>query len=75
MDPQKLKDVFDRLEALDDRLSYRLRGRTVAGSHRASPEELEERLRDVTSYVLELRELVRDLMLAIAARPSAAEPR
>ncbi len=75
MDPQKLKEVFDRLEALDDRLSYRLRRGTVAGSHRASPEELEERLRDVTSYVLELRELVRDLMLAIAARPSATEPR
>lgn len=75
MDPQKLKEVFDRLEALDDRLSHRLRSRAVAGSHRASPEELEERLRDVTAYVLELRELVRDLMLAIAARPSAAEPR
>lgn len=75
MDPQKLKEVYERLEALDDRLSYRLRSRAAAGSHRASPEELEERLRDVTTYVLDLRELVRDLMLAIAARPGAPETR
>jgi hypothetical protein len=67
MDAQRLKDVYDRLEALDDRLSYRLRGRS-AGPARATQEQIEDRLRDVSEYVLELRELVRDLIQAIAAK-------
>lgn len=73
MDAQRLKDVYDRLEALDDRLSYRLRGRS-AGPARATQEQIEDRLREVSEYVLELRELVRDLIQAIAAKPSASTP-
>ncbi len=57
MDPKRLKDVHDRLESLDDRLSYRLRARG-AGPGRASLEQIEDRLRDVTEYTLELRTLV-----------------
>lgn len=71
MDPKRLKEVYDRLDALDDRLSYRLRMRS-AGPSRATPEQIEDRLRDTAEYVLELRELVRDLIQAIAARPPAA---
>ena len=70
MDPKRLKDVYDRLEGLDDRLSYRLRGRSASPS-RATQEQLEDRVRDVSEYVLELRELVRDLIQAIAARQAA----
>lgn len=70
MDPKRLKDVYDRLEGLDDRLSYRLRARS-AGPSRATQEQIEDRLRDTSEYVLELRELVRDLIQAIVAR---AEP-
>ena len=68
MDPKRLKDVYDRLDGLDDRLSHRLRARS-AGPSRATQEQLEDRLRDVSEYVLELRELVRDLIQAIAAKP------
>jgi hypothetical protein len=64
MDPQKLKDVYERLEALDDRLGHRLRGRT--GPSRLTPEQLEDRLRDLIVYTSELRELVRDLVLSFA---------
>jgi hypothetical protein len=70
MDPKRLKEVYDRLEVLDDRLSYRLRGR-ASGPSRATQEQLEDRIRDVSEYVLELRELVRDLVQAIAAKPPA----
>jgi hypothetical protein len=74
MDPKRLKDVYDRLDGLDDRLSYRLRSRS-AGPARATQEQIEDRLRDVSEYVLELRELVRDLVQAIAAKPAApSEP-
>jgi hypothetical protein len=70
MDPKRLKDVYDRLEVLDDRLSHRLRARS-AGPARATQEQIEDRLRDVSEYVLELRELTRDLIQAIAAKPAA----
>jgi len=73
MDPKRLKDVHDRLESLDDRLSYRLRGRS-AGPGRASLEQIEDRLRDVTEYTLELRTLVFDLLLGLVAKPDAEPP-
>ncbi|HLF55937.1 MAG TPA: hypothetical protein VI942_03735 [Thermoanaerobaculia bacterium] len=65
MDTQKLKEVYDRLESLDDRLGHRLR-RTAAA--RATTEQLEDRVKDLTAYTSELRELVRDLVLAFATK-------
>ncbi len=73
MDPKRLKDVHDRLESLDDRLSYRLRARS-SGPGRASLEQIEDRLRDVTDYALELRTLVMDLLLGLVARPDVEPP-
>jgi hypothetical protein len=73
MDPKRLKDVHDRLESLDDRLSYRLRGRT-AGPGRASLEQIEDRLRDVTESTLELRTLVMDLLLGLVSKPDPEPP-
>lgn len=69
MDAEKLKDVFERLEALDDRLGHKLRARGGAG--RATLEQIEDRVRDLTAYTSELRGLVRDLVLAFATRPGA----
>ncbi|MEO8277101.1 MAG: hypothetical protein ABI639_12880 [Thermoanaerobaculia bacterium] len=73
MDPKRLKDVHDRLESLDDRLSYRLRAR-AAGPGRASLEQIEDRLRDVTEYALELRTLVFDLLLGLVSKPDSEPP-
>jgi hypothetical protein len=70
MDTQLVKDVYERLEALDDRLGHRLRYRGT-GPARLSLEQLEDRVRDLSTYTTELRELLRDLIQAIAARPSA----
>ena len=70
MDPQRVKEVYERLEALDDRLGHRLRNRG-GGPGRLSLEQVEDRLRDLTAYTTELRDLVRDLIQAIAARPGA----
>jgi hypothetical protein len=67
MDPQRMKEVYERLEGLDDRLGHRLRGR--GGPARATAEQLEDRLRDLVDYTSELRELVRDLIVAIGSRP------
>lgn len=73
MDPKRLKDVHDRLESLDDRLSYRLRARS-SGPGRASLEQIEDRLRDLTEYSLELRTLVMDLLLGLVAKPDPETP-
>ena len=70
MDPQRVKEVYERREALDDRLGHRLRNRG-GGPGRLSLEQVEDRMRDLTAYTTELRDLVRDLIQAIAARPGA----
>lgn len=64
MDGPKLKEVYERLELLDDRLGHRLRAR--AGPSRLTAEQLEDRLKDVIEYTSELSELVRDLVLCFA---------
>jgi hypothetical protein len=68
MDPQRVKDVYERLELLDDRLGHRLRAR--GGPARATPEQLEEKVRDLSEFASELRTLVKDLIVALTARPS-----
>jgi len=69
MDSEKLKSVYERLELLDDRLGHKIRLRS--GPNRETLEQLEERVRSLVTYTSELRELVRDLVLAFATRPPA----
>ena len=70
MDAPNLKDVFERLELLDDRLGHKLRARP--GPSRLTGEQLEDRLKELVEYTSELRELVRDLVLCFA-KPSSAK--
>ena len=74
MDPQKIKDVFDRLELLDERMTHRVRPRPGGALMRLSTEQLEEKLRDLAAYTVELRELVKELVVAIAAKAGGATP-
>ena len=69
MDPQRVKDVYERLELLDDRLGHRLRAR--GGPARATPEQIEEKVRDLAEFASELRALVKDLIVALTARPAS----
>ena len=64
MDAPNLKDVYERLELLDDRLGHKLRARP--GPSRLTAEQIEDRLKDLVEYSSELRELVRDLVLCFA---------
>ena len=73
MDPNRFKEAFAKLEVLDDRLAYKVRSKSIQ-SRSTEPERLDERLRDVAEMVLELKDVVRELMLAIAAKPGSKPP-
>jgi hypothetical protein len=64
MDVNRLKEAYQQLEALDDRLAYKLRSRSSLISPTA--EQLDTRLKDVASFALELKDIVREFMLAFA---------
>jgi hypothetical protein len=63
MEAQSLKEVYDRLELLEDRLGHKLRRPATS---RATAEQLEDRLKELVAYTTELREIVRDLVLCFA---------
>ena len=71
MDANRFKETYARLEALDDRLTYRIRSKSVKARSAPTPEQLDERVRDVAEMLLDLKDIVRELMQAIAARPQA----
>lgn len=70
MDPQRLKKTYEQLHLLDERLTHKVRPRSGGGLVRADVERLEERLRDLAAYTVELKEVVAELILAIASRPA-----
>lgn len=70
MDPQRLKNAYDQLNSLDERLTHRVRPRAGGSLLRADTERLEERLRDLAAYTVELKEVVAELILAVASRPA-----
>ena len=67
MDAQRFKDAFERLETLDQRLTHKLRPRSSL--KQPSIEQMSEQVRDMQQYVLEIKDIVRDLFQAIAAKP------
>jgi hypothetical protein len=72
MDAQRFKDAFERLDLVDQRLTHRLRPRTSL--KQPSVEQLAEQMRDVQQYAVDLKEILRELFLAIAGKPSAGGP-
>jgi hypothetical protein len=71
MDPQKLQNAYEKLQSLDDRLTYKVRPRAGGPLVRPSPDQLEVAVRDLGTYAVELKEIVEELILAIAGRPQA----
>lgn len=71
MDPQKLKDAYQKLQSLDERLTFKVKPRPGGTMTRPNPEQLEQSLRDLAGYTVELKEVIQELFLAIAGRPAA----
>lgn len=70
MDPEKLKEAYERLDLLDDRLTHKVRPRAGA-IHRPTQDQIADHLKDVANYTVELKEIMRELFEAIAAKPKA----
>lgn len=68
MDPKRFKEAYQRLQSLDERLTYRVRPRDRGSLSPPRPEKLEVKLRDLASYTIELKEIVNDLFVAIASK-------
>jgi hypothetical protein len=69
VDPNRFKEAYARLEILDDRLTYKVR--SGAKGRGTTPEQLDQRVKDVAEFALELKDILRELMLAIAGKPTA----
>jgi hypothetical protein len=72
MDPQRLKDAYQKLQLLDERLTYKVRPRGGSLS-RPTPEQMDQSLRDLAAYTVELKEVVQELFLAIAGKAKGPE--
>ncbi len=70
MDAQRFKEAYAKLQAADDRLTYRVRPRR--GHSRMTPEQLEDRTNDLADLVLELKEVLDELFQAIAGKPAGS---
>ncbi len=73
MDPERFRAAYQRLQNLDERLAYKVRPRSHASLSRASHEQLEDRVRDLAEYTLELKDVMDEMFQAIAAAPPAAK--
>jgi hypothetical protein len=73
MDPQRLKDAYQKLQLLDELYTHKVKPRPGGVLVRPGPEVLEQQLRDLASYTVELKEVVSELFLAIAGRPKPPE--
>lgn len=66
MDPQRMKEAYQRLESLDDRLTYKVRSRGT--TVQPTNDQLNARLNDLATYTLELKDILREFMLAFATQ-------
>lgn len=71
MDPKRFREAYTKLQLLDERLTYKLRPRSM-GAARASVEQVEDRVRDLAAYTLELKEILDALFVAIGSKPRPA---
>jgi hypothetical protein len=71
MDPQRMKEAYEKLQSLDDRMTHKVRPRSSLTARRGDPEQIEAAMRDLATYTIEIKEVVQELFLAIAGRPAA----
>jgi len=73
MDPQRFRDAYQKLQLLDDRMTYKVKPRPGGALTRPNPEQLEAAMRDLAAYTIELKEIVHELFLAIGGQAKVDE--
>jgi hypothetical protein len=62
LNQQKLRELREHLEFVDERFTHRVRHAGSTSMVRAGPEELERRHRDLADYAIELKETLQQLL-------------
>lgn len=73
MDPKRFKDAYDRLQYLDDNLTYKVRRHGRTRLHSPSLEEVDDALKTLGDFTTELKDVVRELFLAIGSKPKTED--
>ncbi len=71
MDANRLKEAYQRLEALDERLTYKVKPKPALTT--PSTDQVDAKLRDLAAYTLELKDILREFMLSFARARKPAE--
>ena len=66
MDSNRFREAYERLQSLDERMTYKVR--MNPGTSRMTTEQLEDRCRDLATYTIGIKEVVNELFKAIAGR-------
>jgi len=69
MDPQRFREAYQKLQLLDDK-TYKLRARDRLSLGPPSLQQLEEKVKDLSTYTLEVKDILQELFLSIAGKPS-----
>jgi len=72
MDSNRMRETYQKLQLLDERLTHRVRPRPGGGLIRPSTEQMEQALRELATYTIELKEVVQELILSLATKPPGA---
>jgi hypothetical protein len=72
MDPNRMRETYQKLQSLDERLTHKVRPRPGGSLTRPSSEQMEQSLRELATYTVELKEVVQELILSLATRPPAS---
>ena len=70
MDAKRFKEAYDRLEYLDDTMTYKIRRHGRSRLHSPSADEIDEAVKVLGDYTTELKDIVRELFLAIGSKKS-----
>jgi hypothetical protein len=64
VDSNRLKEAYQRLEVLDERLTYKVKPKPFMTT--PSTDQVDAKLRDLATYTVELKDILREFMLAFA---------
>jgi len=73
MDPKRFKDAYDRLQYLDENLTYKVPRHGRTRLHSPSLEEIDDALKTLGDYTTELKDVMRELFLAIGSKAKSEE--